>query len=104
MERDITEIRTFGDVRQLILQTIMNIRDGAVENNQAMVMAAHFKCLNDNINAEVNAAKVAMLARKEGFDFGTVVHMGKSIIGNIIDEQPSLPILKNPGDEDKEPA
>jgi hypothetical protein len=81
MENEITSIKTFGDVRHLILQTIMNIRDGGLDTNQAMVMAAHFKCLNDNVNAEVNAAKVAMSARREGLDFGSVVQMGQRLIG-----------------------
>lgn len=82
MQEPITEIRSFGDVRQLILQTIIQMRDGALDTQQGMVMAAHFKCLNDNINSEVNAAKIKMQAIDRGFDFGKVMKMGQGFIGN----------------------
>lgn len=85
MGNEITEVRTFGDVRQLILQTIMQIRDGGIEPQQGLTIAAHFKCLNDNINAEVNATKVAMLAKERGYDFGNVVKMGTKLISNNIE-------------------
>lgn len=80
MAAEITEVKTFGDVRQLILQTIMQIRDGGLEVNQGMAIAAHFKCLNDNINAEINAAKVSMVAQERGYDFGNVMKMGTKLI------------------------
>ena len=80
---DITEVKTFGDARQLILQTIMGIRDGGLDVNQAMAIAANMKVLNDNIQCEINAAKVTMLAEERGHNFGRIVHMGSKIIGNM---------------------
>ena len=79
----ITEVKTFGDVRSLIIQSIMQIRDGGLDVAQATVTAAHFKCLNDNINAEVNATKVSILAREKGHDFGNVVKMGTRLINEV---------------------
>ena len=87
---ELTKIETFGDVRHLILQSIMQIRDGGLEVNQAMAIAAHFKVLNDNINSEINAAKVSMMARKEGLDFGNVVAMGRRKITNMQENTPEL--------------
>lgn len=80
---DITEVKTFGDARQLILQTIMGIRDGGLDVNQAMAIAANMKVLNDNIQCEINAAKVTLLAEERGHQFGRIVHMGQKIIGNM---------------------
>lgn len=90
---EITKIETFGDVRHLILQSIMQIRDGGLDTSQALAIAAHFKCLNDNINAEVNAAKLSIAARKEGMDFGNVLKMGQRKIGNAYNEDTGTPAL-----------
>ena len=81
---EIVEIRSFGDVRMLILQTIMAIRDGGLDTNQAMAMAAHFKVLNDNIMAEVNATKVSLQAEERGHSFGRIAQMGTRLIGNSV--------------------
>jgi hypothetical protein len=77
-----TNLRTFGDVRSLIIQSIVDIRSGAMATDRALATAAHFKVLNDNIQAEVAAAKVAILAREKGHDFGRVVQMGQQLIGH----------------------
>lgn len=76
-----TKIETFGDVRRLIIESIDGIRSGAINPTQGAVMAAHFKCLNDNINAEINAAKVSIVAKEKGHNFGIVMQMGTRLIG-----------------------
>ena len=82
MSSEITEVKTFGDARQLILQTIMQIRDGGLNASQGMAIAAQMKVLNDNIQCEINAAKLCLLAEERGHDFGRVVSMGRRLIGN----------------------
>jgi hypothetical protein len=82
MSSEITEVKTFGDARQLILQTIMQIRDGGLDVQQGMAIAANMKVLNDNIQCEINAAKLCMLAEERGKDFGKVMGMGRKMIGN----------------------
>lgn len=80
--QEITEVRTFGDARMLILETIMQIRDGGLGTQQAMAIAANMKVLNDNIQCEINATKLALLAEERGHSFGTVMHMGRKLLGN----------------------
>jgi hypothetical protein len=82
MNTEVTEVRTFGDARQLILQTIMQIRDGGLDVQQGMAIAANMKALNDNIQCEINAAKLCLLAEERGHDFGRIVGMGQKMIGN----------------------
>ncbi len=82
----VTEIRSFGDARRLIIQTIMQIRDGGLDVQQGMAIAANMKVLNDNIQCEINAAKLCMLAEERGHNFGKVVRMGQRQIGSNSDD------------------
>lgn len=82
MSQKIHEIKTFGDVRLLILQTIMAIRDGELSVNQGTAIAANMRELNSNIQCEINAAKLSLLADTRASDFGKVVAMGSKLIGN----------------------
>ena len=82
MEAEVEKVETFGDVRRLILQTVMQIRDGALDVSQGMAIAANMKVLNDNIQCEINAAKLCLLAEERGHSFGKVVTMGRRMIGN----------------------
>jgi hypothetical protein len=74
--------QSFGEVRQLILETILNIRDGGLDVSQGMAMAANFKVLNDNINAEIAATKLSIQTENSAHRFGEVVSMGRRLIGN----------------------
>lgn len=65
----------------------MNIRDGGLDVSQGMAMAANFKVLNDNINAEINAAKLSLLTENSAHSFGKVVSMGRRLINNQTQEQ-----------------
>lgn len=80
------QLTTFGDARRVILDTIMDLRNDKMDVSRGMAIAANFKVLNDNIQAEVNSAKVAMRARQEGHDFGRIVGMGQKLIGNSADQ------------------
>lgn len=82
MEAEVEKVETFGDVRRLILQTVMQIRDGALDVSQGLAIAANMKVLNDNIQCEINAAKLCLLAEERGHNFGKVVTMGRRLIGN----------------------
>jgi hypothetical protein len=77
---DIESIRTFGDVRRVIVDTIIGIRSGSIGISEGMAIAANIKVLNDNINAEINAAKVSLVATEKGVNFGEIVHMGQRLI------------------------
>lgn len=72
--------QSFGDVRRLILETILNIRDGGLDVQQGMAIAANFKVLNDNIIAEIQAAKLSITTENLANNFGKVTHMGTRLI------------------------
>lgn len=76
---------SFGEVRQLILETILNIRDGGLDVSQGMAMAANFKVLNDNIQAEIAATKLSIATENSAYKFGEVVQMGRRLIGSQIE-------------------
>lgn len=78
---DATQIMTFGDVRRMILQTISDLRSGQIEVSRGMAIAANMKVLNDNIQTEINAAKLSMAVEGTAHNFGRVVGMGQRLIG-----------------------
>lgn len=75
------EIKSFGDVRSLILETIVALRNEEIDVSRGMAIAAHFKVLNDNIQVEINAAKLSLQAEGSAHDFGRIVRMGQRMIG-----------------------
>lgn len=77
-----TEKVTFGDARRLIIQTIIDLREEKIPVERAMAIAANMKVLNDNIIAEIQAAKMALLTEGRAHSFGQVVGMGRRLIGS----------------------
>ena len=77
----VTEVKTFGDVRLLILNTVMAIRDGELSVSQGTAIAANMRELNSNIQCEINAVKLSLLADSRAAKFGKVVAMGRTLIG-----------------------
>ena len=82
MTLPINQIATFGDARRMILDTIQDLRSGQMDINRGMAIAANMKVLNDSVQTEINAAKMAIMAQKEGHNFGRIVGMGQKMIGN----------------------
>lgn len=84
MSNDVTTVQTvetFGDVRRLILETVLQLRDGKMDVSRGMAIAANIKVLNDNIQAEINAAKLSIVTEGRAHQFGQVVSMGRRLIG-----------------------
>ena len=79
---DANQLATFGDIRRMIVQTIADLRNNTIEANRAMAIAANMKVLNDNIQVEINAAKVAMAFEGKAHNFGRVTAMGQKLICN----------------------
>ncbi len=84
---EINQLVTFGDQRRMILNTIMELRDGTMDVNRGMAIAANMKVLNDSVQVEINAAKMALVANNAGHDFGRIVGMGQRYIGNSVEQQ-----------------
>lgn len=79
---EINQLATFGDQRRLILDTIQALKNGEMDTGRGMAIAANMKVLNDSVQVEINAAKMSMAARAAGHDFGSIVNMGRKLIGN----------------------
>ena len=76
------QLITFGDQRRLILETIMELKNGSMDVNRGMAIAANMKVLNDSVQVEINAAKMALATEGKAHNFGRVVGMGLRLIGN----------------------
>jgi len=73
---------TFGDARRIIIDTIVQLRSGTMNASTGMAIAANMKVLNDNVQTEINAAKLAIQTEGKAHSFGRVVGMGQRLIGN----------------------
>lgn len=71
----------FGDVRKMIIQTIVDLRGGKIDATRGLAIAANLKCLNDNVQVEINAAKLALQTEGRAYNFGRVARMGQLLIG-----------------------
>ena len=76
------QLTTFGDVRRQILDTIQALKAGDMDVSRGMAIAANFKVLNDCVQAEINATKMALATEGKAHNFGRIVGMGQRFIGN----------------------
>ena len=81
-----SELVTFGDVRRMILETIVGLRDNKIPVERGMAIAANMKVLNDNIQVEINAAKMSLLTDGRAHTFGHVVTMGRRLLSDTSSE------------------
>ena len=79
---DANQLMTFGDARRIIIDTIMQLRSGTMNATTGMAIAANMKVLNDNVQTEINAAKLALTTEGRAHNFGRVVSMGQRLIGS----------------------
>jgi len=79
---DSNQLMTFGDARRIIIDTIVQLRNGTMPATTGMAIAANMKVLNDNVQTEINAAKLALQTEGRAHSFGRVVGMGQRLIGN----------------------
>ena len=82
MSLDPNQIMSFGDFRRAIIADIAAIRNKELDVSQATAMGALYKEVNANIQAEINAAKMALATEDKAHNFGKVVGMGRRLIGN----------------------
>lgn len=81
-------IRTSGDIRRLIAESMQEVRAGRMDTGKAQAIAALAKELTASMQAEVNVAKVNMQLREQGMSLANISHMGKMLIGD--DSTPTL--------------
>jgi hypothetical protein len=82
MAIDGNQLATFGDVRRSILETIQALKAGDMDVSRGMAIAANFKVLNDSVQVEINAAKMALATEGKAHSFGRIVGMGRRLIAN----------------------
>jgi hypothetical protein len=76
----VEKVLTMGDVRQLLMETALNIRDGALDGRSADAIVACVDALTRNMQVEINAAKMSLLTEGKLHEFGKVVKLGKQLI------------------------
>jgi hypothetical protein len=78
----VNQLLTFGDVRRMVIETVMELRNGSMDVSRGMAIAANIKVLNDNVQVEINAAKMALATDGRAHQFGRIVGMGQRLIGH----------------------
>lgn len=73
-------IKTSGDVRRTLAQTMVDVRTGEMSVDKGLCVAALAKEITASIQAEVNVAKVKASMLKEGSGIGNLTQIGKLII------------------------
>ena len=78
---EVQEINDFGAARKFILDSLILIRDGKIPPKTVNTMINGLKVVNENVQVEVNVAKVSLLYAEKGKEFTKIVEMGKTSIG-----------------------
>lgn len=73
-------IRTSGDVRRTLAQTIVDVRCGDISVDKGLCVAALAKEITASIQAEVNVAKVQASMLDAGKNIGELSHLGRMVI------------------------
>lgn len=73
-------IRTSGDVRRCLAQTMSDIRSGDISVDKAQAIASLAKELTASLQVEINVAKVRIQTLDSGKALGELTHLGKMLI------------------------
>lgn len=73
-------IRTSGDLRRILAQTIVDIKDGSLSVDKGMAIASISKEITSSLQAEINVAKVRVAMLQTGKSVGELTHIGKLLI------------------------
>lgn len=88
-------LRTSGDIRRTLAQTMVDIKSGTLSVDKGMAIAALSKEITASLQAEVNVAKVRVAMMDAGKDIGQLTHLGKM----IIEDAGSVPTLSGVSDD-----
>ncbi len=78
----VSKVVSMGDVRQLLMETAINIRNGALDGRSADCIVACADALARNMQVEINAAELAIATENKLHEFGKVVKLGKRLISD----------------------
>lgn len=82
-------IRTSGDIRRFIAQTMTEVRTGEIPVDKGLCIAALAKEITSSMQTEVNVAKIKVALLTAGADLGKTVQLGSL----LIEEANSTPTL-----------
>lgn len=88
-------IRTTGDVRRTLAQTMADIRSKDISASDAMAVAAMAKEITHTIQVEVNVMKTKLAMLNAGHDMGRLTQIGQL----VIEDAGSVPTLSGAGDD-----
>ena len=81
-------IRTSGDIRRLLAETMVEVKNGKLSVDKGLAIASLSKELTGSLQAEVNVAKVRVAMGDAGKAMGKLTHLGKLLIND--DSVPTL--------------
>lgn len=86
-------IRTSGDIRRFIAQTMVDIRAGNLSVEKGACIAQLAKEITSSMQAEVNVAKVRVSMLAVGKNMGEITNMGRLVIEDAGDNEGPVPTL-----------
>lgn len=75
-------ITTSGDIRRLIAQTMVEVKNGSLSVDRGLAIASLAKEITGSLQAEVNVAKVRVTMLATGRNMGELTNLGKMIISD----------------------
>lgn len=75
-------MNTSGDIRRLIANAMVEVKNGTLPVERAQALAALSKELTSSMQVEVNVAKVRTSMLAVGKSMGEITTMGKLVIGD----------------------
>jgi len=82
-------IRTSGDLRRTLAQSITDIRSGKMSVSEASSIASLAKEITSSMQVEVNVAKARIAVLNAGADLGKITTLGQL----VIEDAGSVPTL-----------
>lgn len=76
-------IRTSGDVRRLLAQTMVEIKNGNLSTDKGLAIAALSKELTASMQVEINVVKVHLAAGESGKKMGQLTQLGRMVIEDV---------------------
>ena len=73
---------TSGDIRRLLADTMVQIKNGTLPVERGLAVAALSKEITSSMQAEVNVAKVRVAMLVAGKSMGEITTMGRLVIGD----------------------
>lgn len=82
-------IRTSGDIRRLLAQTMVGVGNGSMAVDRGLALAALSKAITESMQTEVNIAKVRVAMLQGGHKLAELTELGRL----VIEDQGSVPTL-----------